>query len=339
MAAATTRLGTMLLLLALALSSSGCGLLYGAVNPSPELRWWLFSHYGAGRICPEMLNRGLSLRLRPAHPAIGRFFPNRCRIQVHQVRRTVTVDFGGTGYGYAPVSGRVAFRVDTAVEYRMDFRMTSKGSYVWGIFQRAVRPPRFQVISVENLLAGAAQAPLGGVSGFFGQQIVQGELTRGFTVLHRDRGNSFALGIVRPPGRPFSPFHIHANNDVYTYANETIQVAPGQRDYLGPFEVTDSDQDLTMQMVLRGVPVDVMVVGRRTGNVWRQAYESNRVGPPPGPILAGGPLQPGLPFKARYRLPRGSYYVVIDNTIAAGRVSPRFAGLATMSYVAQLVER
>jgi len=51
--------------LAVALVASGCGWLKGPVNASPSLRWWLFSNFGAGRLCPEMLNRSAPLRLAP----------------------------------------------------------------------------------------------------------------------------------------------------------------------------------------------------------------------------------------------------------------------------------
>jgi hypothetical protein len=57
-------------------------------------------------------------------------------------------------------------------------------------------------------------------------------------------------------------------------------------------------------------------------------------------------LQPGLEQRAAYRLPRGQYYVVVDNTPNAGTVSPPPANIlnplagpvAVLSYVAQLGE-
>ena len=67
----------------LALGTSSCGLFRNSVNASPELRWFLFSNFGAQRMCPEMLKRGAPLKLTPNGNAIGRFFPERCTTQVN----------------------------------------------------------------------------------------------------------------------------------------------------------------------------------------------------------------------------------------------------------------
>jgi hypothetical protein len=67
------------------------------------------------------------------------------------------------------------------------------------------------------------------------------------------------------------------------------------------------------------------------------------MGPAPGPVLAGGPLQPGVPENRRYPLSPGLYYVVIDNSAGAGLVSPPTSlfnplgdAVARVSYVAQV---
>jgi hypothetical protein len=122
-------------------------------------------------------------------------------------------------------------------------------------------------------------------------------------------------------------------------------VQGGQRDYLGPFEITSSGQALYLTMSLSGPPVDVMIVDRMTGDAWREQYQTGKpLGPPPGIVLGGAPLQPGGAQNSRYALPPGSYYVVIDNTAFAGTVAPTgsfFGALgggttASVSYVAQL---
>src|SRR5688572_11512392 len=93
------RLGVWLVLAALLLTLvSGCGLFRGSVNASPELRWFLFSNFGAQRMCPEMLKRGASLKLVHNGSAIGRFFPERCSTQVNDGVQTVTLAFSGTGF-------------------------------------------------------------------------------------------------------------------------------------------------------------------------------------------------------------------------------------------------
>ena len=80
--------------------------------------------------------------------------------------------------------------------------------------------------------------------------------------------------------------------------------------------------------------------------VTREAYQTGKpLGPPPGPVQAGGPLQPGIIETRRYALRPGLYYVVIDNTSAAGMVAPPVTLLsplggsaAQVSYMAQVGE-
>ncbi len=93
-----------------------------------------------------------------------------------------------------------------------------------------------------------------------------------------------------------------------------------------------------------GTPMTVRETPSPPG--WKDAYQQGLpLGPPPGPVLAGGPLPSGQDFRQSYQVPIGSYYVVIDNTGAAGTVAPPIQPLnpladpvATLSYVAQLAE-
>ena len=69
------------------------------------------------------------------------------------------------------------------------------------------------------------------------------------------------------------------------------------------------------------------------------------LGPPPGPVLAGGALQPGRELKTAYRLPPGQYFIVLDHTASAGTVNPPptiplnpLAPPATVSVAVQLGE-
>jgi hypothetical protein len=87
-----------------------------------------------------------------------------------------------------------------------------------------------------------------------------------------------------------------------------------------------------------------MIVDKGTGDLWRDAYQTGKpLGPPPGPVQGGGPLQPGQVENRRYNLRPGLYYVVIDNTAAAGLVTPPAAFLnplgtppVQVSYLAQV---
>jgi hypothetical protein len=338
-------------LIALTIGAGSCRCLRGPVNASPALRWWLFSNFGAGKICPEMVKRGVGLRLQDRGPTVGRFFPNGCSVDVDNQNQLITVNFAGTGYAFTPVSRRVGFRCTASVQYRADFYMGEEDIYVWGKVHRIVNGPNFELGYVENPAVDIATSvtPLGALANGFGNQIVAGELTRGFTVLQNwdTDSKSFALGIIMPPQKPTSPFDV-SKDERYTFANETAEVQGNQRDFLGPFEVLQNGEKLVMKYFLQGPPVDIMVVTKATGDMWRDHYQLGRPhGPPPGPVLGGAPLHPGRELIASYPLPPGEYYVVIDNTSYAGLVNPPGSLLdplgagqtARISYVAQLAER
>jgi hypothetical protein len=340
--------GAVLTLLAMvvAMTFSGCRCLAGPVNASPELRWFLFSNFGASKVCPEMLKHGVPIRLEQRSAAIGRFFPMQCTFQVDDQRQTMTVNVSGTGYGYVPPAKRVGFALTASVEYRPDFQIAGNDIYVWARMNRIVQGPNFQLGYVENPIVDVLGniPPFGSLANLFGQQVVTVAMTQGFTVIHNDEGNDFALGILFPPAKPHHPFQV-TDSERHTYANETIDVHANQRDYLGPFEIAKSGQALYLTLALQGQPVDVMLVSKQTGDIWRESYQTGKpLGPPPGPVLAGAPLAAGRTDNRRYELPPGHYYVVIDNTSAAGTVNPPPTLLplsdanAHLSYVIQLAD-
>src|SRR5262245_44081006 len=332
--------------LVLAIAASGCPCAAAVTDASPGLRWFLFSNFGASKICPEMLKLGVPLRLQDRAPSIGRFFPAQCSYNVDDTNHTVTVHFAGTGYGYMMPAKRVGFSCQGSVEFRPDFQIAGDDVYVWGRMNRIIQGPTFQLGYVENTLFDVAAniPPFGTLANFFGQQVVAGELTRGFTVLHNgDRGNDFSLGILLPPQKPHHPFNV-SQSERFTFANETVDVHANQRDYLGPFEVADTGQALYLTITVAGPAIDVLVVNKFTGDMWRESYQTGKpLGPAPGPLLAGGPVQPGASQNLRYALGPGMYYVVLDNTSYAGLVNPPIMPfnplsdpVASVSYVAQV---
>jgi hypothetical protein len=344
---ATRPAGAALVLLTLVLSFAlaGCPCTGTVVNANPQLRWWLFSNFGAQHICPEMLKLGMSLKVDAQQPTIGRFFPSQCSYNVDDARQVVSVSFSGTGYGFMQPAKRVGFSCAATIELRPDFQISDDDVYIWGRPNRILQGPDFRLGYIENTAFNVASniPGFGTLTSLFGNQIVAGEMTRGFTVVHNeDKGNDFTLGILLPPAKPMKPFKVDGD-DRFTFANETIDVHGNGRDYLGPFEVS-SGQSLYLTTSLQGVAVDVMIVSKLVGDGWREAYQTGQpLGPPQGPILGGGPLQPGATQTQRYSLPAGLYYVVIDNTQYAGLVSPPIQPLnplsdptARLSYVAQV---
>jgi hypothetical protein len=326
------------------LSTTQCA---GIVNASPGLRWWLFSNFGAQKVCPEMLKTSVPLRLQDRAPAIGRFFPAQCSYNVNDDSQTLTIHIAGSGYAHVPTAKRIGFTLTASVEYRPDFMLAGDDIYVWGKLNRVVNGPNFQLGYVQNPVLDIATAvtPLGSAANFLGNGVVSGLLTRGFTVVQNDdTGKEFTLGIINPPMKPFRPIEV-TDDESFTFANETIDVFVNERDYLGPFEVTDSDQLLSFRLSLTGNAVDLLVVQKQTGDQWRDGYEKGQpLGGPPGMIVAGTPVQPGMSTR-KFKVPPGLYYAVVDNTSAAGNVNPPFSipnplfePAARLSYVAQLIE-
>jgi hypothetical protein len=251
------------------------------------------------------------------------------------------VSFAGNGYGYMTPARRIGFSVSGTVELRPAIQLAGDNAYVFGQFNRIISGPTFQVGYIENPVVDiAANMPgIGNVANLFGNQVVASELTRGFTVVNNDKGNDFALGILTPPQLPTHPFDT-STSERYTFINETIEVHQNERDYLGPFEVP-SGKSLYLSFSNQGPALDVMVVARYVGDAWRDQYQKGMLAPPPGAVMGGGPLQSNMSDSRKYALPPGSYYVVIDNTAAAGLVSPPASivpladAMARVSYVAQ----
>lgn len=314
-------------LAALALCSSSCGLFRGSVNASPELRWFLFSNFGAQRICPEMLKRGAPLKLAANSNAIGRFFPERCTAQVNDAAQTVTLAFSGTGFAWTPIAGRVGFAVSATIDYRMDFFMAEDATYVWAKPARIVYGPDFRMGAIENKLVDfAAQGPGGYMVSTFGSQIVQGQLSSGFTVVHGDRGDEFTLGILLPPARPHSYFA--AGNGRTTIERDTTEVRIDQMDLIGPLEVPSSGQALFLRFQLTGPAVDALLIRRGAGDLWRSGLQLGAaLAPPPEAPLSAFTLQPGPEARQIVPLPPGQYYLVLDNSQRMGAINPPWSPL------------
>jgi hypothetical protein len=121
-------------------------------------------------------------------------------------------------------------------------------------------------------------------------------------------------------------------------------VHPEQIDLLGPFEVAANEQALFARLFVNGPALDVLVIGRGTGDLWRRTLQGGgALGPPPQPPLMGFALSPGVEQRQRIPLAPGQYYLALDNSTRAGTVNPPFSPLgmlggnaAVVSYVVEL---
>jgi hypothetical protein len=324
-------------LVLLAAVGVGCPCLRDAANASPSLRWWLFSNFGAQRMCPEMLKQGTPLKLTPGSNTVGRFFPETCQTIVNDSTQTVTLSFGGTGFAWTPIAGRIGFQATAVVEYRMDFYMAEDATYVWAKVNRMVSEPQFQIGSVENKLVDlAAHSPVGYIGNTFGGQIVQAQLSQGFTVVHTDDGDEFTLGQISPPARPRKAFNLAAGHH-YVFANDTTEIQPEQIDILGPYEVADTDQALFLRFMVQGAGIDALVIYRGTGDLWRSGLQLGAaLGPPPEAPIATWPLASG---EQRRKLPlrQGQYYVILDNSSRIGTTNPIWTPLGVVGVNAAVI--
>lgn len=340
------RLGVALLALwtlAFAIATSGCGAI---LNNDPNLRWWAFKTFGSQRVCAEMLKSSVPLRFQEGQPITGRYFPTSCTHSINDQNRSILVNVSGTGYVYMPTVKRVGFNLNVSVEYAFDYRFEDDGVWAWGKLTRVAAGPEFRITSVENKIADIAtiMTPAGPAANNVGGQVVTGFLQRGFTVIENDDGSKeFSLGIL-PPGRhPLRPIEVDADDEALTFANETTQIAVGQRDFLGPFEVADEDQAIQLKGALSGNALELMVYPKAIADTWREGWQNGGGVTPPSMPIASAALQPG-PFSKRFKLRPGVYYVVVDNTASAGQINPPVGLInivdptSALTYVAQLIE-
>jgi hypothetical protein len=338
----TTRAFLALIILALAAAGVGCPCARSAVNASPELRWWLFSNFGASHICPEMTKRGVPLKLQALGAAsVGRFFPSQCQVQVDDGRKAIVVTLSGTGYVVLPFTRRVGFYVGMGVEYVPDFRLEEDSTYVWGRFSRFIAQPDMRIMGVENPVVNlATQTPVGNVASIIGNGLVASEIGKGFTVVRQEDGDDFAIGHLDPPEKPKRQFKAGAGRVVL--ASDLTTVHTKSREYLGPFEIADTNAALYFHARVDGAPVIYAIVERSVGETWRRLYEAAQpMAPPPGPIVGQGQIAPGEANLA-FPLNPGTYYVVIENTAAPpllGPMLPVGEQIAHVSYSAEVGDR
>jgi hypothetical protein len=348
----TAALRALGLSLCLALLGAKCGqgtlgVMPGVVNDPANLplRKAILS-YATSTLCNEMQKRSVPLRLRDEDPVIGRFYPSSCAAQ-ELANGNLFVQFGGSGVVWTNLTKRMSFDASAAVEYDHDFLMDGSTMYVY-FRQRSTTAASFTTRLIEQPAAlsvgGVSLAQGGAFTSALGGQLLKTELARGFTVVREDDGAvQFGLGVVEKGKRPRAPYE-RRDNGKLLLANERTEVHQNQRDYIGPLEVPGSGEALTLTLALEGAPgVDVMLVPRVLGEQWLQPYTTQAAPTaPPWPPLLDEPVYSGVPWRRTVALPKGQYYLIIDNTAAAGRTQPTTYALddraALVSYAVEVGE-
>lgn len=295
---------------------------------------------GLSEFCKQMTTHQAPLRMDPSGPVIGRYYPQQCQ-QKELENGDLFVQFSGVGYGYTNLSKKVTFSMSGAVEYNQDFLVHDEPCSIYAYFRvRRIAGSDFRTRVVENPVASFANQ-LTGLGDKFGQQLVGQNLAQGFTVIHDDRGDDVSLGIVDLGKRPPHPFDVHGSGRI-TVENARTEVHQNQRDFIGPIEIDANGRALYVAAQLEGAPaVDVLVLRKEEGEGSLRLYwEHGPSGPLSGAPLGGWILQAGTPLQQAVPLPKGMYYVVLDNTPTAGAVAPPVNLLddraAVVSYALQI---
>lgn len=299
----------------------------GVVN-DPEnksLRFDLLK-FGLESFCREMLGGGVPLRMSDEEPTLGRFYATACNTQFidEENRKTFVVQFSGEGFASSQQGGRLGFTTTGLVEYAPDFLLHEDSLYVY-FRPRVVDATGFETKMIESSLAKTALGVLGVSPDAFGRRVVESQLRRGFTVLRHDASGEteFGMGIIPLGQRPYRPFTVQSE-DKRTLANERTEVHVGQQDFVGPFTVEDDDQALYLTLALDGAAVvDALLVGEAAGRTMVRSYMQAE-GPtvPSAPALLDEPVPKMGAWKRYVLVTPGRYYLVLDNSAAAGRSAP-----------------
>jgi hypothetical protein len=279
--------------------------------------------YGLAEFCREMLTHNAPLKLAPDAPVIGRFYPQHCQQQKLD-NGDLRVSFDGMGYAFTELSRKVTFTSSATIQYDEDFRCADDSSIYAYFDTRALSPPEFHVVQIEQPMASLMQAWITPMADGFGRQMVSGQLARGFTVIRAESGSTdFDFGHLRLGQRPVHPFDVHGQGRLAVESLRT-QVYANERDFIGPIEVRDGGRAVFLTMRLDGLPaVDVMLIPKAQGDIAVQAYVNfGPAGPLPYPPMTSDVIHQGVQYQRAVPVPAGMYYVVIDNTASAGQAAP-----------------
>jgi hypothetical protein len=317
------------LALAAGLAAGGCSpnavcKLAGPINdPSNYTLRRSIMSFGLGQFCQQMTTRNAPLKLSPDANVVGRFFPQHCTQQT-LANGDLWVQFDGIGYAWTALSKKVTFTSAATIQYNQDFKCADDNAIYAYFDTRTVSAPDFRVGQIEQPVANLMQNWISPFADTFGQQMVSGQLSQGFTVIQETNGSvDFSVGHLPVGQRPAHPYDVHGADRV-TYENLRTEVHTGERDFIGPITVDGSGRAIFLKMHLDGVQAaDVFVVPKSEGDASLQLYtQYGAVGALAYPPRFADVVQAGVEYQRAVPVVAGMYYVVIDNTSAAGQVAP-----------------
>jgi hypothetical protein len=336
-----------LVLLSVALAGCGasCGqqvlcTLRGPINdPSNfSLRRSILSQ-GLSEFCHQMITHDAPLKMTNDSPVIGRFFPQHC-VQQELKNGDLYVQFDGFGYGYTNLSRKMTFTMSGAVDYDQDFRVTDDCN-IYAFFRtRQISSSNFQSHVVEQPVASFLNS-ITQVGDNFGKQLVSGKLAEGFTVIvDPHQSADFAVGMIPLGQRPMHPFNVHGTDRI-TYENLRTEVHQGERDFIGPIEITEDHRALYLTATVDGAPaVTLYLMTKKDGDVSLGLYYNYpQIGPLNAPVLLTQIIPAGKPYNQTIPVQKGLYYIVLENgggVPAPQSLIPIADIAATVSYAVQI---
>jgi len=297
--------------------------------------------FGLKEFCHEMTTHDAPLKSSEDSPVSGRFFPTTCA-ERETSDGNLDVTFGGSGYAWTNISKKLSFTSSGSIEYDQDFLMDGSTMYAYFRTKKVVSSD-FHARMIEQPVANMVNqiAPM---ADSFGKQLLNAQLAQGFTVIRAANGTAdFAVGTIEKGKKPVHPYEVHGQNRV-TYENLRTEVHQNQRDFIGPIEIEDSNRALFFTgTVDGGLPLDVLFLTKVEGDASLKLYLDNpATGPLSGNPSASDVMQPDVAFKKIVPVPKGLYFIVLDNTPTAGQVAPPQNSFddraAAVSYVAQIGE-
>ncbi|MDP9037410.1 MAG: hypothetical protein M3O50_21645 [Myxococcota bacterium] len=321
--------------------------LSGPINdPSNRTLRRSIMSFGLGQFCQQMTSRNAPLKLAPDAPVIGRFYPQHCTQQVLD-NGDLWVHFDGFGYAWSLLPKKVTFTSAATIQYSQDFKC-AEDSAIYAYFDtRSVSPPDFRLVQIEQPVANLVQTVVAPFAESFGRQLVSGKLAQGFTVIQADDGSTdFELGHLQLGQRPVHPFNLRGSDRVM-WESQRTEVRAHERDFIGPIVVQDTKRAITITMQLEGQQaVDVFLVPKSEGDASLQLYVNYpTAGPLAYPPRFADVVRYGVQYQRAVPVLPGMYYVVIDNTVSAGQVTPPpvvpfgvAEGAAVVNYAIQIGE-
>jgi hypothetical protein len=316
--------------------------LHGPINDPSNftLRRAILSQ-GLSNFCHQMVAHNAPLKMTNDSPVIGRFYPQHCTTQELK-GGDLYVQFDGFGYGYTNLSRKLTFTMQGAVEYDQDFRVSEPCSIYAFFRSKKISSANFQTHVVEQPVASFLNS-VTQLGDNFGRQLVSGKLGEGFTVIMDPQQNvDFAVGMVALGQHPMHPFDVHGT-DRLTYENLRTEVHQGERDFIGPIEITESNRAIYVSATVDGAAgVTLYLMDKQSGDVSLGLYYNYpQIGPLNAPVLVKDNVNAGRQYTRSIPVQKGMYYVVLENPgnpVAAPSLLPMPMTdiAATVSYAVQI---